>query len=411
MAPVARTVAITRPALRGMVVTSLLGAGAVAASIGLMGTAAWLISRAAQHPSEAALGVAIVGVQFFGLSRGFFRYGERLTGHDAAFHLIADFRVKVYDHLEQLAPSGLAEFRSGDLLARIVQDIDSLQDLIVRVVPPFVIAVIAGTATVAIMWWMLPAAGLILGVALILSATAVPWLTGTLARRRERQFADCRGNLAMSVVDLIDGAAELVAFGAARSQVEAVRADDASLTVIAARSAGTAGVGLALNTLLSGLACWGCLTVGVAAVASGRLGGADLAVITLVPLAAFELVVGLPVAAQALQRARQAADRVFTVLDAPPPIAEPDIPDPLPEAPYAVEARSVWAGYPGSKSAAIRGVDLSLPPGRRIAIIGPSGAGSPPWRRCCWTSFRPGPGRFGSTGAPSITSRATRSGR
>ncbi len=185
LAPVARTLAITRPALRGMVVTSLLGAGAVAAGIGLMGTAAWLISRAAQHPSEAALGVAIVGVQFFGLSRGFFRYGERLTGHDAAFHLIADFRVKVYDHLEQLAPSGLAEFRSGDLLARIVQDIDSLQDLIVRVIPPFVIAVIAGTATVAVMWWMLPAAGLILGVALILSATAVPWLTGALAHRRE----------------------------------------------------------------------------------------------------------------------------------------------------------------------------------------------------------------------------------
>ncbi len=177
------------------------------------------------------------------------------------------------------------------------------------------------------------------------------------------------------MVDLIDGAAELVAFGAARSQVEAVRADDASLTVIAARSAGTAGVGLALNTLLAGLACWGCLTVGVAAVASGRLGGADLAVITLIPLAAFELVVGLPAAAQALQRARQAADRVFAVLDTPPPIAEPATPDPLPDAPYGVEARSVWAGYPGAKSAAIRGVDLSLPPGRRVAIIGPSGSG------------------------------------
>ena len=187
--------------------------------------------------------------------------------------------------------------------------------------------------------------------------------------------------------------------------------DDASLTVIAARSAGTAGIGLALNTLLSGLACWGCLTVGVAAVASGRLGGADLAVITLVPLAAFELVVGLPVAAQALQRARQAADRVFTVLDAPPPIAEPDIPDPLPEAPYAVEARSVWAGYPGSKSAAIRGVDLSLPPGRRIAIIGPSGAGKSALASVLLDFIPTWAGSVRLNGAPSITSRATRSGR
>lgn len=375
LAPLGRTLAITRPAARGIVLTSLLGAGAVAASIGLMGTAAWLISRAAQHPSEAALGVAIVGVQFFGLSRGFFRYGERLTGHDAAFRLIADLRVHVYDHLEKLAPSGLTEFRSGDLLARFAQDVDSLQDLIIRVVPPFAIATVAGTATVVVMWWMLPAAGLILALALLLSATLVPWLTGTLARRREGQFARCRGSLAVSVVDLIDGAPELVAFGASRSQVDTVRSDDATLVAIATRSAGTAGIGLALNTLLAGLACWGCLTVGVAAVASGRLGGAELAVITLIPLAAFELVAGLPVATQALQRARQAAGRVFAVLDTAPPITEPETPRPLPAAPYDLEARAVWAGYLEAESAAVRGIDLALPSGRRVAVVGTSGAG------------------------------------
>ncbi len=374
-APVGRTLAVTRPAVRGIVLTSLLGAAAVGAGIGLMGTAAWLISRASQHPSEAALGVAIVGVQFFGLSRGFFRYGERLTGHDAAFRLIADLRVTVYRHLERLAPSGLSDFRSGDLLARIVQDVDSLQDLIIRVIPPFAIALVAGAATVAVMWWMLPAAGLILAVALVLSATVVPWLTGALGRRREGRFADRRGDLAVSVVDLIEGAPELVAFGAAPAQVDAVRSDDAQLTAIAARSAGTAGVGLALNTLLAGLACWGCLATGVAAVSSGRLDGVDLAVITLIPLAAFELVVGLPVATQSLQRARQAAGRVFAVLDTPAPVGDPEHPDPLPAAPYDLQARSVWAGYPDTELCALTGVDLSLPPGRRVAIVGPSGAG------------------------------------
>ncbi len=375
LAPVGRTIALTRPAIRGILLTSLLGAGAVAASIGLMGTAAWLISRAAQHPSEAALGVAIVGVQFFGISRGFFRYGERLTGHDAAFRLIADLRVSAYEHLEQLAPSGLAEFRSGDLLARVVQDVDSLQDLIIRVIPPFAAATLAGTATVVVMWWLLPAAGMILAVALVLSATMVPWLTGVLTHRRERRFAERRGDLAVSVVDLIDGAAELLAFGAAGAQVETVRSDDAALTAIAARSAGTAGLGLALNTLLAGLACWGCLTVGVAAVHAGRLGGADLAVITLIPLAAFELVVGLPVATQALERARQAAGRVFAVLDTRPPVADPELPVTVPEPPHRLECRSIWAGYPDGESCVLRGLDLSLPPGRRVAVVGPSGAG------------------------------------
>jgi thiol reductant ABC exporter CydC subunit len=374
-ASIRRTVSLTRPAARGIALASVLGAGAILASIGLMGTAAWLISRAAQHPGEAALGVAIVGVQFFGLSRGFFRYGERLTGHEAAFRLLADIRVRVYRHLERLAPAGLPEFRNGDLLATTVQDVDSLQDLVIRVVPPFVTAVLAGGATVVVMWWMLPAAGVILAVALVLSATAVPWLTGDLARRREARFADTRADLAVAAVDLIEGAPELVAFGATRSQLEAIRSDDADLAAISAHSAGTAGVGLALNTLLAGMACWGCLAAGIAAVSSGRLDGTQLAVITLVPLAAFELVVGLPVATQALQRARQAAGRVFAVLDTPAPVEEPGSALPLPGAPFDVEARAVWAGYGDSGAAAVRGVDLSLPSGRRVAIIGPSGAG------------------------------------
>ena len=108
---------------------------------------------------------------------------------------------------------------------------------------------------------------------------------------------------------------------------------------------------------------------------SGRLGGTDLAVITLIPLAAFELVVGLPVATQALQRVRQAAARVFEVTDAPVPVCDPDSPSGLPDGPYDLQAQSVWAGYPGAASPALRGVDLSLPPGRRVAVIGPSGAG------------------------------------
>ena len=316
LAPVGRTLGIARPASRRVVVATILGAGAIAADIGLLGTAAWLISKAAQHPNEATLAVAIVAVQFFGLSRGFLRYEERLVGHDAAFRLLADLRVRVYRRLERLAPSGLPSFRRGDLLARMVQDVDSLQDLVLRVVPPFGIALLVGVSTVVLLWWMLPAAALILAVALVLAATVVPWLTGWLARRREARFAAVRGDLGAAMVDLTEGAAELIAFGAADAHIRTIRDQDAELTAIASASAGTAGVGLALTTLLAGLACWGCLLVGIPAVLSGRLGGTELAVITLIPLAAFELVVGLPVATQALQRVRQAAARVFEVLDA-----------------------------------------------------------------------------------------------
>jgi len=358
-----------------MAVATLLGAGAIAADIGLLGTAAWLISKAAQHPNEATLAVAIVAVQFFGLSRGFLRYKERLVGHDAAFRLLADVRVKVYQRLERLAPSGLPAFRRGDLLARMVQDVDSLQDLVLRVVPPFGIAVVVGVSTVVLMWWMLPAAAVILAGCLLLAATVVPWLTAALARRRESQFALLRGDLGAAMVDLTEGAAELIAFGAAEAHLRTIRTQDAGLTSIASASAGTAGVGLALTTLLAGLACWGCLMAGIPAVISGRLGGTELAVITLIPLAAFELVVGLPVATQALQRVRQGAARVFEVLDAPVPVPEPDLDEPLPDPPYDLEVRSAWASYRAAPFPALCDVDLSLSPGRRVAVVGPSGAG------------------------------------
>ena len=375
LAALARTLGVARPAARRITLATLLGAGAVAADIGLIGTAAWLISRAAEHPNESALALAIVAVQVFGLSRGLLRYGERLVGHDAAFRLLAQLRVRVYQRLEQLAPAGLPSFRRGDLLARIVQDVDSLQDIALRVIPSFAVSLLVGCATVAVMWWMLPAAGAILAVALVFAATIVPWLTGALARRRESRFAAVRGDLAAAMVDLTEGAAELVAFGAADAQVRAVRDRDAELTAIATASAGAAGIGLALTTLSAGLACWGCLMVGIPAVLSGRLDETQLAVIVLIPLAAFELVVGLPVASQALQRVRQAAARVFEVLDAPAPVTEPDSAAALPSPPYTFTARSLRASYPESSESALRGVDLTLRPGRRVAIVGPSGAG------------------------------------
>lgn len=374
-APIGRTLGIAQSSGRRIALACLLGAGAIAADIGLIGCAAWLISRAAQHPNESVLAIAIVGVQFFGLSRGFLRYEERLVGHDAAFRVLAAWRVRVYRRLEQVAPGGLPAFRRGDLLARMVRDVDSLQDVILRVIPPFSIAVMVGVGTVAVMWWMLPAAGLVLALALVVAATVVSWLTGALAQRRESRFSHVRGELSVSVVDLIEGAPELVAFGATGAQLETVRGHDADLASIATASAGTAGIGLALTTLLSGLACWGCLMVGVPAVRSGALSGVLLAVIVLIPLAAFELVVGLPVATQALGRVRQAAARVFAVTDAPAPVVEPLRPALLPSGPPSIALRSVWASYPGATASALRGVDLDLSPGRRVAVVGPSGSG------------------------------------
>ena len=372
-APLLRTLGLARPAKRQLALSILLGACAVAAAIGLMGTSAWLISRAAEHPTETVLTLAICAVEFFGLSRGLARYGERLVGHDAAFRVLGDLRVSIFERLERLAPAGLPAFRRGDLLSRLVRDVDDLQDLMLRVIPPFAIAVVVGTATITLTWILLPAAGLILLIALVLAATLVPWLTGQLARRAQGRQAAARGELSAAVVDLLAGAPDLVAFGASEAQLERIADADAELTAIASASARTSGVGLGLTTLLAGVATWGALVVGVPAVHSGRMNGVLLAVIALLPLAAFEIVVGLPVATDALERVRRSADRVFTVLDAPAPVAEPDTPVECTGDHLVV--RGVRARYPGAPEWALDGVDLDLPPGRRVAVVGASGSG------------------------------------
>ncbi len=374
-ASVARTLRLARPARSRLAEASLLGAGAIGASIALMGTSAWLISRAAQHPTEASLTLAIVGVQFFGLSRGFLRYGERLVGHDAALRVLAALRVRVYEGLEAVAPAGLPLFRRGDLVARAVDDVDSLQDVVLRVIQPFAVAALVGAATVAVLWLVLPAAGAVVLVALALAATAVPWLTGRLARRAEARQATARGDLAAAVVDLMEGAPELTVMRASDGQVARIGAADAALRAVARRSAGTTGIGLALTTALAGLASWGALTVGVHATHAGSLNGALLALLALVPLAAFELVSQLPAATQALQRSRVTAARVFAAMEAPPPVADPPTPLPLPVGPHTLAARGVVASYPGAARVALCGVDLQLEPGRRVALVGPSGAG------------------------------------
>jgi len=369
------TLSLARPAAVGVGLTSLLGTAALLAGIGLIALSAWLISRASQHPPESALAVAIVGVQFCGLSRGLFRYGQQLVGHDVAFRALARLRVRAYEHLERLAPAGLPAFRSGDLLARLVHDIDSLQDLLVRVIPPFAIALLGGTATVALVWWILPGAGAILLVALLLAATVLPWLTGRLARRSETRLAPVRGDLTAAVVDLLEGAAELTANGALPAQLQRADALDGELTALASVTARTSGVGQGAAVLLCGLAMWGAVLVGAVAVHAGRLDGVLLAVLALVPLAAFELVTGLPTAGQTLQRVRGSAGRTLEMLGAPAPVVEPTAPLPLPPAPRHLTVRDLSVRYGEDGPWALQGVDLELVVGRRIAIVGPSGAG------------------------------------
>jgi len=375
LAPGGRTLRLARPRAGRLVFASLFGAAAIGAGIGLLATSGWLISRAAEHPSVTALGVAVVGVRFFALSRGLFRYAERLVGHDAALRSLADERVDTYEHLERLTPGGLPSHHRGDLLSRVVADVDDLQDLPIRVIPPWGAALLTGLAVVGVVLVILVPAGIVLGATLLLAATVVPLITRHLARRSEAGRATANGRLSTAVVDLLEGAPDLAAYGAMDAQLARVEAADAELTRKAAAASATTGVGSGLVSLLGGLAFWGAAVAGVSAVRSGGMSGTVLAVVVLVPLAAFELVAGLPPAAQAFERVRRAAARIFELDDAPAPIIEPVHPVSPPAGPVELQVRALQVRRTAGGPWALDGVDLDLRPGRRVAVVGPSGAG------------------------------------
>jgi len=358
-----------------LVLAALLGALTILFGVGLMATAGYLISRAAERPAVLSLTAAIVGVRFFGLARPIARYLERLVSHDVALRSLGNARARVYAALEPLSPAQLRDRRDGDLLARFVSDVDSLQNLYLRGLLPPAVALAAGAVAIGVVAAILPEAALVLGAGLLVAGALVPLATATLAERASSQQAAVRGTLSAELVETLAGGAELVAYGCQADRLERLGDADHRLVRVARRAALADGTGDGLRLLVTGLTVAGMLTVAVSAHSAGSLDRVLIALLALASLAAFEAVQPLPEALREFRATVVAGERVLELTGREPAIAESANPLPLPRAPFAVALEHVRVRYGPDELPALDDLSMRLEPGRRVALLGRSGSG------------------------------------
>jgi ATP-binding cassette, subfamily C, bacterial CydC len=373
--PLLRLLALARPLRSQLLLAVAAGAAATGCGVALLAVSGFLLARASQHPNIIAISAAVVAVRALSVGRGVSRYLERLASHDAAFRILADVRVSFYRRLERLAPAGLTAFSSGDLLARLISDVDATQDLFIRGITPPLAAALVGAGAVLACLLILAPAGAVLAAGLLAAGIGIPALAARNARGAARRLAPARGELAGTFTDLLAGAADLHAYGAQEQALAAVTATDDSLTRQERRNATVTGLSTGLSSAIAGVTLWGVLLLGVAATGGGALTRVPLAVLTLTALASFEAVTALPAAAIQIGQARVSAGRIAAVMDARDPVREPGAPRPLPGGPVRVALRGAQVRYHAGGPAALDGIDLDLAPGRRVALVGPNGAG------------------------------------
>jgi len=374
-ATIRRLMLITDVRRARLLLAALLGVLTILFGVGLMGTAGYLISRAAEHPAVLSLTAAIVGVRFFGLARPIARYLERPSSHDVALRSLGRARAQVYEAVEPLAPAQLEDTRRGDLLARFVGDVDSLQNLYLRGLEPPLVALVAGAASVALAALFLPAAGLVLAAGLLVGGIVVPLAASSVSRRSSQRYAEARGELSANLVETLAGSAELAAFGLERDRLRAMRRADSRLVRISRRAALADGLGDGLRLLVTGATVVGVLAVSVQAHSEGRLDRVLIALLALLALAAFEAVQPLTESFRELRTTVAAGQRVLELTDRTPRIVDPARPLRAPAAPFAIELDDVSARYSPGERPALDGFSLRLEPGKRIVLLGPSGAG------------------------------------
>ncbi|HQL39347.1 MAG TPA: thiol reductant ABC exporter subunit CydC [Anaerolineaceae bacterium] len=361
--------------LRGWIlISTMTGLATVAAGVGLLGTSAYLIASAAFHPSIAELSVAVVGVRFFGISRGVFRYLDRLVSHHVNFKLLSILRIWFYNCLKLLAPARLIHYQRGDLLSRAIGDIDTLDQFYVRAVSPVISAIFATVGFSMLVGSWNVRLGWILAAGLSVTSFVLPALVYIFSRGPAKQLVDQRAILSQTMLDTLRGAAEIIVFQQQEEELTQINRVSLQTNRAQVGLAHSQGLSNGMNAVLTQGTVAIMLLVGIPLVRTGELDGIMLAVIVLITMASFEISIPIAQAAQFWESSLQAARRLFEMADQQPAIIEPVIPVSVPEKPNIL-IRNLSFQYHGNLPLAADHLNIDLPYGRKIALVGENGSG------------------------------------
>jgi ATP-binding cassette subfamily C protein CydC len=373
MRPIRRVLAEPGTPYGRLALAGLLGLAASAATIGLLAGSGYLIGRASSRPGLGSLVGVLAGVEVLAFLRGPLRYAERLVGHDATLRALGRWRVWLYDCLTPRVPAALAGWRSGDLLTRAIDDVDTLQDLYLRTLLPLAITVGTAGLGLVVVGLILPVSALALGLPLAIAGTVPPFLAW---RRSEGdEAAELAGTLSAHLVDAVHGAPDLLAFGADGAMLERLESMSHRADVLERRQATTNALATVITQCCLGASLVAVLAVTVSAVHGHHLNPVTVAVLPLAALATFEPVPGLTAAAARARAVGAAARRLLALEAVPVPVRDPVRSTPLPNGTPEVSFSSASLRYAPSLPRALDRVDLRMPPGARVAVTGSSGAG------------------------------------
>ena len=366
--------------LKWMLLGIVCGIIAMVSAVGLLALSGWFISAAAYAGLTVAAAHLFnffhpgIGVRLFAIGRTLARYAERIVSHDATFRILQSLRSWFYLKLEPLAPSRLMRYRSGDVLNRIVSDIDALDNLYLRVLSPSTVALVTSFVVVAFLWIFDPLIAMSTAAYLAMAGLGVTTAALTLGETCGHDITRHTAALRVRVIDMLQGLADLLVFNAHHQHLEAVERSNRALLRSQLRMSQIRGLSLALITLIAGLAVLTALFLAVDRVALGLLNGANLALIALAILACFEAVLPLPTAYQYLGRTREAGRRLLEIVEIEPEITYPEATAGLCGQP-GVTFENISFRYNEEDPWALNDINIKIRAGHRVAIIGETGSG------------------------------------